>query len=82
MFKNYVGIKETFLESVRSIKIPLKARFQQTSYKDFVTTQSDIRRLVGYPNESFRLIIMYYMFKDSVGIKRTLLESIRSIKSH
>ena len=38
-------------------------------------------RLVGAPNQSLLLIIIYYMFKYSVGIKTTLLELLRSEKS-
>ena len=37
-------------------------------------------RLVGAPNESLILIIIYYMFKYSVGSKTTLLESLGSKK--
>ena len=37
-------------------------------------------RLVGVPNEFLILIIIYYMFKYSVGVKTTLLESLRSQK--
>ena len=44
-----------------------RARFRQTSYKDLVFAQNDFLRLVGAPNESLILIIIYYMFKYSVG---------------
>ena len=37
--------------------------------------------VVGDPNESLILIIIYYMVKYSVWIKTTLLESVRSKKS-
>ena len=43
--------------------------------------QSDFLRLVGAANESFRLIIMYYMFKCWFGLRRTLLGSLQSQKS-
>ena len=43
--------------------------FGKTNYKDFVFVQNDFLRLVGAPNESLILIITYYMFKYSVGIK-------------
>ena len=52
-----------------------------TSYKGIVFAQSDFLRPVGSLNESFRLITIYYTFKYSVGIKRTLLDSLRSQKS-
>ena len=37
--------------------------------------------MFGAPNESLRLIIIYYMFKYTVGIKTTLLESLQNQKS-
>ena len=39
-------------------------------------------RLVGAPNESLILIIIYYILKYSVGIKTTFLESLRSQKKY
>ena len=36
--------------------------------------------MFGAPNESLRLIIIYYMFKYIFGIKTTFLESLRSQK--
>ena len=36
--------------------------------------------LVGGPNGSLRLVIIYFMFKYSFGIKKTLLDSLRSKK--
>ena len=38
-------------------------------------------RFFGAPNESLRLIVIYYMFKNTFGNKTTLLESYRSQKS-
>ena len=35
----------------------------KTSYNDFVLARGEFLRLVGAPNESLRLIIIYYMFK-------------------
>ena len=58
-----------------------KGYIRQTSYKDLVIAQNGFLSLVGDPNESLILIIIYYMFKYSVGIKTTLLESLRSQKS-
>ena len=57
-----------------------RLNFGKTSYEDFVFAQSDFLRLVGAPNESFILIIIYYIFQYSVAIKRTLLESLQSKK--
>ena len=37
--------------------------------------RNDFLRLVGEPNEPLILIIIYYIFKYSVRIKTTLLES-------
>ena len=37
-------------------------------------------RLVGAPNESLIIIIIYYMFKYSFGIQTTLIESLRRQK--
>ena len=48
--------------------------------KDLVFARNEFRRLVGAPNESLILVIIYYMFKYSVGIKTTLLESLLSRK--
>ena len=52
----------------------------KTSYKDLVFARSVLIRLVGAPNESVRLIIIYYMFKVSFRIKTSFLESLRSRK--
>ena len=35
---------------------------------------------IGAPNESLRLIILYYMLKYTFGIKTTLLQSLRNQK--
>ena len=43
--------------------------FGKNSYNDLVFAGNEILRLVGAPNESLILIIIYYMFKYSVGIK-------------
>ena len=53
----------------------------KTSYKDLVFARNDFLRLVGGPNESLILIIIYYMFKYSVENKTTLIESLLSQKS-
>ena len=51
------------LESLRSQKSILKAIFRKTSYNDLVFARNEFLRLVGAPNESLVLIIIYYMFK-------------------
>ena len=51
--------------------------FGKTSYKDLVFARKEFLRPVGAPNVSLILIIVYYMFKYSVGIKTTLPESHR-----
>ena len=81
MFKYPVGIKKTLLESLRGQKTIFRLHFGKTSYKDLVFARNDFLRLGGAPNESLLLIIIYYMFKYSVGIKTTLFESVRSQKS-
>ena len=55
--------------------------FGKTSYKDLVFAPGEFLRFFGDPNESLRLIIIYYMFKYMFGNKTTLLESHRSQKS-
>ena len=80
-FKYLFGIKTTLVESLRSQKSILKAIFGKTSYNELVFARNEFFRLSGAPNESLILIIIYYMFKYSVGIKTTLLESLRSQKS-
>ena len=44
--------------------------------------QNAFLRLFGAPNESLILIIIYCIFKYSVGIKTTLLESLRNQKNY
>ena len=44
--------------------------------------RSDLIRLVGAPNESLRVIIIYYSFKYSFRNKISLLESLRSKNTH
>ena len=61
MFKYRFGVKTTLLESLRS---------QKSSYNDLGFAGNEFLRLVGAPNESLILIIIYYMFKYSVGIKK------------
>ena len=78
MFKYSVGIKTTLLESLRSQKSILKAIF---CYKDLVFARNDFLRLVAAPNEYLILLIIYYMFKYSVGTETTLLDSLQSQKS-
>ena len=82
IFKYSVGIKTTVLESLRGKKKYFKGYILgKTIYKDLVFARNDFLRLARAPNESLILIIVYYLFKYSVGIKRTLLESLGSQKS-
>ena len=46
-----------------------------------VFARNEFLRLVGAPNQSLIHIIIYYIFKYSIGIKTTLLVSLRSQKS-
>ena len=55
--------------------------FDKTSYTDFVLARNEILRLVGALTESLSLIIIYYTFEYTFGIKKTLLESLQSEKS-
>ena len=74
MFIYSVGIKTTFAGvTSEPKKVFWKLYFGKTSYKDLLFAQNDFLRLVGAPNESLILIIMYYLFKYSFGIKTTLL---------
>ena len=47
--------------------------FGKTIYDDLVFARNDFLRLVGALNESLILIVIFYMFKYSVGIRTTLL---------
>ena len=67
MFKYSVGIKTTLLESLRSQKKYFKG-YVTANYKDLVFARNDFLRLVGAPNEFLIIIIIYFMFKSSVGI--------------
>ena len=62
-------------------KTNLRLDLGKTSYKDLVFPRSDLKRLVAAPNESLRLIIIYYILKYSSRIKTSLLESLLSQKS-
>ena len=48
---------------------------------DLVFVRNDFLKLVGAPNEPLIVITIYYLLKYSVGIKTTLLESLRSQKT-
>ena len=81
MFKYLVGIKQVRYSHFGSKKVFYGLYFDKTSYNDLVFARNEFSRLVEAPNESLILIIIYYMFKYSVGIKTTLLESLRRQKS-
>ena len=44
--------------------------------------QNDFLRLVGAPNESLILIITYYMFKYSVGLKKNFARVMSEPKNY
>ena len=82
MLKYTFGIKTTLLESLRSQKTQLKARFwKKTSYKDLDFARVEFLKLVGSQNESLRVLIIYCKLKYTFGIKITLLESLQSQKN-
>ena len=82
MFKYTFRIKTSLLESLRSQKTPLKARFRQTSYKDLVFARVESLSVFGAQNEFLRTILMYYKFNYWFGITKNLLESLRSQITH
>ena len=63
-------------------KKPFKGSItQKTSYNDFVLMRKDFLTLVGAPNESLRLMTIYFTFKYLFGIKKTLPDLLRSQNS-
>ena len=50
--------------------------FDKTSYTDFALAQNEFLTLVDALTESLSLIIIYYTFENTFGIKTTLLESL------
>ena len=73
MFKYTFGIKTNLLESHRGQKRPLKVDFGKTTYNDLVLARSEFFKVFGDQNESLRLIIIYYMFKYTFGIKKNFV---------
>ena len=55
---------------------------RKPDYKHLIIAGSEFLKLVGPPNESLRLIIIYYIFKYTFVIKKMFLESLQSQKSH
>ena len=55
--------------------------FNKTNYTDFVFARNEFLSLVGAQNECLSIIIIYYTFEYTFGIKTTLLESLRRQKS-
>ena len=80
MFKYSFRIKTTLLESLRSQKRPFKARLSKTCYKYLHLARIEFLRFFAGPNESVRLILIYYMFKYKFWFKTTLLESLQNQK--
>ena len=75
-------MKTNLLKSFPSQKkSPLKDGVLQTRSNDFVLTRSDFLRLVGDPNESIRLNMIYYMFKYSFAIKIVSSNQIDPLKA-
>ena len=54
--------------------------FGKTTYKDLVFARGAFLRFIGAPNESLRLIIIYYLFKYSFRVKISLVESLGTKK--
>ena len=58
--------------------------FGKTSYKDLVFARGEFLRFFGDPNESLRLIIIYYMLKFHVweqnNFARFTKESLKPVK--
>ena len=75
-----MGSKQLCYSHFGAKKVSYGLYFGKTCYNDLVFLRTEFLRLVGALNESLILIIIYYMFKYSVGIKTTLLESLRSEK--
>ena len=71
MFKYSFGGKNNFARVTSEPKGPLEARFGQTNYKDLVFARGELLRFFGSPNESLRLIIIYYIFKYTFGDQTT-----------
>ena len=67
MFKYSVVIKKNFAIVTSEPKKYFKG-YVTANYKDLVFSRNDFLRLVVAPNEFLILIIIYYMFKYSVGI--------------
>ena len=81
MLKYTFGIKTTLVESLRSQESRLRLELSKTTYKDLVFARSEFLTFLGDPNESLRVIIIYYMFKCAFGVKTTSLVSLWSENS-
>ena len=55
--------------------------FDKTSYTDFTLARNKFLRLAEAPTEFLSLIIIYYTFEYTFGIKTTSLESLWSQKT-
>ena len=82
MFKSQLGSKQPCYSHFGAKKLFYRLYFVKTNFADLVFDRNDFLRLVGAPDESLILIIIYYLFKYSVGIKTTLVESLRSQKKY
>ena len=81
LFKYTFGSKTTLRDSHWNQKALYSLDDGKTSYKHLVFARGEFLRFFGAPNESLRLIIMYYLFKYTFWSKTTLLDSHRSQKA-
>ena len=81
MFKYTFEIKTTLLKSLRNQKKAFKGSISAKLLNNFVLTRIESLRHIGAPNESLRLIIIYYIFKYTFGIKTALLKSLQNQKT-
>ena len=66
-----MGSKQLCLSRFGAKNLFYRQYFGKTSYNELVFARNEFLRLVGAPNESLILIIIYSMFKYSVGIKKS-----------
>ena len=71
MFKYSFEFNTTFLESIWTKKKAVyRLDLAKTGYKHLYLARSEFLSFVAAPNESQKLIILYYMFKYTFGIKK------------
>ena len=62
-----MGSKQLCLSHFGAKNLFYRLYFGKTSYNDLVFARNEFLRIVGPPNESLILIVIYYMFKYSFG---------------